>query len=530
MANKIKVNAIYDNTLSMVTDVSIVLEDVICGYCGQWITDLPSAAHFHGNIFCKNCVVECNDCGRKEPAHLEGGRCSVTSISRYTLATIKNRNRPSRYLCHSCRNSGSYHKCYGCGYIFKNDKPRKINDRIYCKKCYERFLFKCASCGKEYDAQKHRALTGPDRKKYCEKCYNKEFMPCDMCGNAMRRGGKKPKDVHYDDVIDAYFCDSCWSREDSWKPRSKYRGKSKDKLYFGAEIEMEKQRDGSCDPEMRAVKKDTDGFFYAKGDGSLLHGFEAVTHPFTFEWMKENASIFDHIWKLRKKGYRSYNTTTAGVHIHMTAAAFDNKHLYRFLKFFYMRETRGFIKAISQRTDEKLGSWASFSRGPQSDDSVEDFANRFKTQKGRVGERYSAVNLQNKHTIEIRIFRGTLNPAGFFKDVEFCHAAFWFTKGISLSSLEDGDLVNKFVKFVIDNKKEYPHLLAFINNKSLASGDAMQKKVAHAVVELESLAAKGGEKEKEKKKQNEAMEPGDLVALSKTDFVHDVPEVITTPF
>ena len=43
-------------------------------------------------------------------------------------------------------------------------------------------------------------------------------------------------------------------------------------------------------------------------------------------------------------------------------------------------------------------------------------------------ERYVAINLKNSQTIEIRIFRGTLNFNSFMKNIEFAHALFMYTK------------------------------------------------------------------------------------------------------
>jgi hypothetical protein len=126
------------------------------------------------------------------------------------------------------------------------------------------------------------------------------------------------------------------------------------------------------------------------------------------------------------------------------------------MKFFY--ENPDFIVKISQREDEHLRCWADVSgdKAAHAKDNLTRFAKR---KSG--GERYCAINLNNPGTVEIRIFRGNISPEGFFKNLEFAHASYLFTKEHGRKELT----VDKFHQFLKGNQKEYPNLCKFLGLK-----------------------------------------------------------------
>jgi hypothetical protein len=68
---------------------------------------------------------------------------------------------------------------------------------------------------------------------------------------------------------------------------------------------------------------------YLKGDGSLNDGFEIVTHPMTHDWAMEKFP-WEMIEKLRRSGYRSWDTDTCGLHVHASRTSFvDRSHLWK---------------------------------------------------------------------------------------------------------------------------------------------------------------------------------------------------------
>jgi hypothetical protein len=220
--------------------------------------------------------------------------------------------------------------------------------------------------------------------------------------------------------------------------------------YFGIELEVE------CpDGDIPEIVDGLPDWCYAKEDSSLSHGFEVVTYPLSWKWIQEHKDSLKTLWgALAHTGCRSYNTSTCGMHVHLSKSQFGTLHLYKFLRVFY--ENRSMVLTVSQRKSENLQQWAN-----TDNDDEESLVKKAKDKTQH--RRYSAVNLQNAHTVEVRIFRGTLRPESFFKNLEFCHAAIAYTLDASLA---DVSAIGLFA-FVAEHKKDYPNLYTFLVKKEL---------------------------------------------------------------
>ena len=88
----------------------------------------------------------------------------------------------------------------------------------------------------------------------------------------------------------------------------------------------------------------------------------------------------------------------------------------------------------------------------------------YKSAKEKYAGRYVAVNLENANTIEIRIFRGTLNYKTFIATLqlveEICNNATYFDDGY-FEKLSWSD----FVKNI--NEKKKPELVEYLKTKQL---------------------------------------------------------------
>jgi len=104
-----------------------------------------------------------------------------------------------------------------------------------------------------------------------------------------------------------------------------------------------------------------------------------------------------------------------------------------------------------------LNKWAAL--GDENSDEIVYKVKNAKKDKGGHS-RYTAINICNTNTIEIRIFRGTLAPGSFFKNIEFCAALFEFTRDNKNTDL------NNFKQF-IQNRAEFKNLAKFIKLKNL---------------------------------------------------------------
>jgi hypothetical protein len=247
----------------------------------------------------------------------------------------------------------------------------------------------------------------------------------------------------------------------SYKPKPKFnfiKGEDKNSLFFGLELEIENEEDKIRNKyaAQKITQILTEDIVYLKSDGSLSNGFEIVTHPMSFAFIKSIPEKFSLMLEyLKNNGFRSYNSTTCGMHIHISKENFTTWQLFRFMSFF--NDNKEFIVKLSQRDESKLKKWASLS-----DENRDELM--YKTISVKKGKdnfsRYSAINLCNDKTIEIRIFRGTLAQGSFFKNIEFCQALFEYTRDYSIVTLQG-------FKEYIANKKEFKNLAQFIKLKNL---------------------------------------------------------------
>jgi hypothetical protein len=355
-------------------------------------------------------------------------------------------NDPGIFRCSDCMEE-DYFICDFCNEFCLDDSTviTVHNGDKICEACYSSSYGTCENCSKVLE---NTDIISHDGMTYCTNCFDNMFIECDYCGAFVDRDY-----ACYTD--DSCYCETCCSDDDaelydhSYTPDYVFYGKTSENLYFGIELEIENNDDSDYLSDIN----ETNRILYAKSDGSLDNGIEIVSHPTTFDYFNENFNtVWNPILDSKNHGYRSYNTTTCGIHIHISKKAFSTLHLYKFMKFFYMNDK--FIRTISQRNSELLDEWAS--NGATGDNII-------KKAKNKIGNenRYSAINLQPYNTVEVRIFRGTLEAGSFRKNIEFLHALYYFTKTSGISKLH----IDLFIRYIENNKKQYSNLYKFITKK-----------------------------------------------------------------
>lgn len=248
--------------------------------------------------------------------------------------------------------------------------------------------------------------------------------------------------------------------------------------YYGVEIEIELKRGTSQDmktiiaDEIMNIKTESGvPIFYCKDDSSLDDGFEIVSHPMSYNaWKKFDYAGF--IYRYRKY-IRSFDTDTAGMHIHVSRNAFNNVDAFKLIRMTYDFPT--FSRLIAQRTLEEQRDWASLKHS-----QVKDMLNRMvsgfrnKTKLGSygdfknnycngVGGHRGAWNFSNGATAECRLFKGNLSIDGFYKNLEYVESMVQFVKTIGLHECK----LELYIGYVKSNRKLYPHLNNFLDeNKS----------------------------------------------------------------
>ena len=241
---------------------------------------------------------------------------------------------------------------------------------------------------------------------------------------------------------------------------------------IGVELEVYARR-GKRDALAESVTAQAPGQFIFKDDGSLesTRGVELVTVPMTCE---QAVSLFA---KLKfPKGTTAWDTRKCGMHIHIDSHAFTRSSIAKFLSFWNDEGNARFIRLIA-------------GRHPDFDDQASCFAARVKStgdvyQKAHsaqhTGSRYRIVNLCNlggaeikrlglsgsRHatrfnTVELRIFRATLNKNRLLAQIEMAVASVYFARRAALDKTGAQD----FKDWLAGNTVQFPHLAAFLDTQ-----------------------------------------------------------------
>lgn len=369
----------------------------------------------------------------------------------------------------------SIRSCFYCSKRFGEDlswqEARYFENRIYCSHCIRRCSF-CNEVNLRSEFLEHRGRI------YCSECARESIRYCEDCSACVDihrdncyyvEGGVVCSycgtNYHYCEWCDLYHdndtcdCEHCCGQvaihDYGYKPTPVFFSMGKvgevqtiepepKELYFGIELEV----DGNGNFEI--VEKLESDCLYFKHDGSLDRGFEMVTHPLSWSWIQENERTISYwLTTLKEAGWRSYDAGTCGMHVHLTAEAFSTLHLYKFLKLFY--EYPDFTFAVSRRARSSLYRWASLDR----DKSKLVRCARDKKADDRAWEsRYTAVNLEHRGTVEVRVFRGTLEPRSFIANLSFLKSAFDYTRDTSLRVISPGG----WKAYASKRTKEYPYI------------------------------------------------------------------------
>lgn len=400
---------------------------------------------------------ECPDCGvqfsiTRGGKNEEGERCCI-DCAKVTCSCCQNKcgeeemnDIDGEHVCSDC--SCMCEKCDGI--ILKDDAKegmdgygRRAQSRFYCEDC----CWKCEDCGKYFSGELDSCSNGDGD--ICERCAE-NYYTCCACDN-----------ITHGDYAQAHdgetYCQSCYDELDrdedenqedeeprrapapaparfqstlvheyNYRPTALFHtadGQSPQKLFFGIELEVDRREpseEGSSADIISAAIPDS---FYCKEDGSLDHGFEIVSHPCTYEFFAKADWTFAD--KLRELDYRSYDTSTCGMHIHVSRAALSSLDILKLLEFF--KRNPDFVSYVSRRNGKqegKLERWAAI-------DGHDRKTLIYKINR-EIGQdhddRYEAINVLPRNTIEFRIFRGTLAKNSILRNLGFVRTLVAFVK------------------------------------------------------------------------------------------------------
>lgn len=289
-------------------------------------------------------------------------------------------------------------------------------------------------------------VSDPNGDSICERCYDNHCTSCCNCGDVqwmddcnLDEDGYCPDCSDYSEAPSRSLVSSY-----SDKSANRLRSETKDKLRFGIELEVEGYESTTQAAEyIRRFLPDT--YCTLKRDGSLGDsGVEIVTRP---DSMAVHKRMFGTLFKDSPgRALSSWNTGRCGMHVHISRAALSQLQIGKMMCFLNEPAAVNFISKVAGR---KPCNWCKVHKK-----KIGDFK--------RDQDRYTALNTTGSHTVEVRIFKGTLAEAGFMKNLEFVQALVEFTAPAN-RSIAQATSHRAFCEWL--PKKAYPHLHAFLVSK-----------------------------------------------------------------
>lgn len=299
----------------------------------------------------------------------------------------------------------------------------------------------CSDCGDwEYDDNMRRPYDGSDT--ICPVClennytwsdYYDEYIHSDNAREALDQHGDTVWISSDDHRFEWDDDQECYVHEDYSPPsrilRSYHSAKNRESYrlipspftqvtgrYMGIELEVEvsdrggRNRNDILEELNEQLNENNLGSnVWFEEDGSLSHGFEIISNPMGldthtefWQWLNDDELV---------KGLRSHDTSTCGLHIHINKSALTTMQIDKMNVFINHPDNSSLIEKISRR----------YSTG---------YARINEKTLGKAHnshERYEALNLTNRHTVELRIFKGTLKYTSLMAALEFANALVNFT-------------------------------------------------------------------------------------------------------
>jgi len=328
----------------------------------------------------------------------------------------------------------------------------------YCEVCRDNYTFYCECCSNTYSDNSSSYEIFNRGVYWCDDCCSSNATWCESC-------------EHYTEGD----CDRCEGGvlSYSYKPEPIFHGSSRERLYFGLELEMEISNDqqkfnSAVEYVSDRCAKD---WIYLKQDSSIgstdnrqvgPEGFELVSHPASFNyWTDHSQNLWDTLDGLRTKhNARSWNAkSNCGIHIHISRAGFKGgAHTHRFLALVY-KNTKN-MKRFAGRDCNKYATFTDVWKFTEDNIPYMSFTDKVKQDRYGVNntQRMSAVNTINEHTIELRFFRGTTQPKGVLATIELAHAMVEYTRDLTLSDVKLGMLEWEwFEDYIQVNNGLYPN-------------------------------------------------------------------------
>lgn len=392
----------------------------LCDICGTTLYDVGS-----GREWCE-CFATCEHCNSREYLDEDLQRIYCERASRAELA------------CPECveelypadpaepepeeEEEEPDEECELCYHIGDDVRVFAYSGELLCDDCRNDNYFDCIDCGTTGDVNNWEHFSCE-----CENCYESAGYRCGYCHQDHKQELPDAEIHEYSHKPEAIFHNDSGNTD--------YRAKSYT-IYYGVELETQSAYDSiySSDdiPALvgTLVHDGGEGDAYLKEDGSIS-GVEIVTHPAT---LANHVNIFpwdDIINACEEDGL--YTDDHAGLHIHASKAGFGATRSEQ------AQVETNLLAVLEVHWDK----WVELARGENPEyaprncdwDCYDDPLTESKLVTGKGKGHFSALNLENLATAELRINRSTLDVSEIKACIQGFDTMISLAKTLDLNSI-----------------------------------------------------------------------------------------------
>jgi hypothetical protein len=343
-------------------------------------------------------------------------------------------------VCYNCWGQ-HYFTCETCGVTVPRGTEAIVNGhQINCQHCAEG-MEECDGCHTRFSAS--RNLREHEGHSYCRSCRPSLYDPSIIIQNYSSREaaimtplGKGP--IWYGVELELEVKDYPSTREEPFL--------DEDGEFYSDDEDEDSDSDRML--TARRIKPYIENFAIMKSDGSLSNGIEIVSCRADLE---NHQKMWDDFFRHKPRNIRSYDTRTCGMHIHVSREPLTQLQMGKMLVFVNEPNNKQLMVKVARRDSCHYTKF------------IKKNYRQAKTDLERTSpDRYQAINMQNSHTMEFRMFRGTLNRESFISNIEFVASLVEYTAPCNSFfakkrySIKDAMKAETYLEFLAFNRKKYP--------------------------------------------------------------------------
>lgn len=304
---------------------------------------------------------------------------------------------------------------------------------LMCADCAQAVATFCDECGGffrdgVYRVDSGSSCLGLDLCQSCMESTNIEI--CCECGSV-------GDNVEYDDTEENYFCPNCarsLALSNYHQTRNLAWLGNYNELHMGVELEIDGAGEDIC--AARTLRNLLgENYCECKRDSSLMEGFEFASSPATYEAHATELGWREMMSEAINLGYRSHDTDTCGLHIHVDRSYFGDRFESEYEDKIAMLFANNveWIRTFSRR---RRFNYCEITDNMSKTTTPEQAKEKNYQSKPDKNRRYAAINYSTGiNTVEFRIFKGTLNYSTFLATLQFVQMFCDFVRDLSPEAL-----------------------------------------------------------------------------------------------